>query len=94
MVRKQVYIEPEQDERLKRRAEQLGVTESELIRRSIDQFTRLGAHPPRDPAAGERLIALLDELDRELAERTPDPNDHYKFSREDAYAERLSRFLD
>jgi hypothetical protein len=34
MVRKQVYIEPEQDALLKRRAAQLGVTEAELIRRA------------------------------------------------------------
>ena len=36
MVRKQVYIEPGQDARLKRQAAQLGVTEAELIRRAID----------------------------------------------------------
>lgn len=36
MVRKQVYIERDQDARLKRYARALGVTEAELIRRGID----------------------------------------------------------
>ena len=37
MIRKQVYIRPAQDKALKERAERLGVTESELIRRGIDE---------------------------------------------------------
>jgi hypothetical protein len=36
MIRKQIYIEPEQDAMLKRRSRELGVTEAELIRRAID----------------------------------------------------------
>lgn len=37
MVRKQVYIEAEQDALLKKRAKELGVSEAELIRRGIEQ---------------------------------------------------------
>jgi len=37
MVRKQVYIEPRHERLLKTRAKQLGVTEAELIRRSLEQ---------------------------------------------------------
>jgi hypothetical protein len=37
MVRKQIYIESEQDARLKERARELGLTESEVIRRAIDE---------------------------------------------------------
>ena len=36
MVRKQVYIEPRHERLLKTRAKQLGVTEAELIRRSLE----------------------------------------------------------
>jgi hypothetical protein len=36
MVRKQIYITGDQDEALKNRAEQLGVTEAEVIRRALD----------------------------------------------------------
>ena len=34
MIRKQVYIEPEQEELLKRRAKELGISEAALIRQS------------------------------------------------------------
>ena len=37
MIRKQVYIEPRQDRRLKMLAKDLGVTEAELIRQGIDR---------------------------------------------------------
>ena len=86
-------VEPEQDRLLKRRAAEPGVTESDLIRRGIDQVTRMGVHPPRDSAAGQRLIALLDELDRRSAGVTTAPDDRYKLSRDDVYDERLRRFL-
>ena len=36
MVRKQVYIEPDQERALKQLAEESGLKESELIRRGID----------------------------------------------------------
>lgn len=38
MVRKQIYIEPRQEEFLKRRAKELEVSEAELVRRAIDQI--------------------------------------------------------
>jgi predicted DNA-binding protein len=37
MVRKQVYIEPRQEQLLKALARELGTTEAELIRRGIDR---------------------------------------------------------
>lgn len=55
MVRKQVYIEERQELRLKQRAELLGVTEAELIRRSLDRgLDDLSARRP-DPAAWARI---------------------------------------
>jgi hypothetical protein len=55
MIRKQVYLDPAQDALLKRQARELGLTESELIRRGIEQLAR-GAGPVRDDQA------WLDEL--------------------------------
>lgn len=52
-VRKQVYIEPHQDVLLKRLAKERGTTEAEVIRRAIDQHTRLLHFPRRDLAAWE-----------------------------------------
>lgn len=50
MIRKQVYIEPQQERLLKKRAKELAVTEAELIRQSLDQ--RLATVVPRRPNAG------------------------------------------
>jgi hypothetical protein len=40
MVRKQVYLDRRQDEILKAKAAETGPTESELIRRAIEQLAR------------------------------------------------------
>lgn len=93
MIRKQVYIGPEQNELLKRRTKELGVTESDFIRRSIDQVTRLGIHLLRDPAAWQRQTTLFEELRRRAEQATPEPDADYKWSREEIYDERLHRFL-
>jgi hypothetical protein len=50
MVRKQVYIESEQDDRLKRQAASEGTTESELIRRGIDLVTGKNEERRREEA--------------------------------------------
>jgi hypothetical protein len=59
MIRKQIYIRAEQDALLKRRAKALGVTESDVIRRAIEESdpgTRAG---PRDPKAWEELLQYI-----------------------------------
>ncbi len=58
MIRKQVYIEPEHEERLKRRAQQWGVTESELIRRGIEHVTRAPRQPVKDEQAWQDFLAF------------------------------------
>jgi len=64
MVRKQVYIEPEQDERLERRARSLGVTESELIRRGIDLVTAGPAPAADDEAEWQAELEFMRERGR------------------------------
>jgi hypothetical protein len=59
MVRKQIYLRADQDRRLKRLARELGVSEAELIRQSLDR-TVIGAVPTGgDPGAwaAERRLA-------------------------------------
>ena len=60
MVRKQVYLEPEQDREIKSEAKQRGVTEAEIIRE------RVSAHQSRrsfsrDPKLREELLAALQQ---------------------------------
>lgn len=60
MIRKQVYIKPAQEVLLKRAAQEMGVTESELIRRGIDEATST-VKGPRDPKAWEEALAFMEE---------------------------------
>ena len=86
MVRKQVYIEPEQDRLLKRRARELGVTESDLIRSGIDQVDRARAGLPLDRAAWEEELTFI----RERA-RVQELGRTRGWTREGLFQERLER---
>jgi len=61
-VRKQVYIEPHQEAILKRLAREQGITEAEIIRRAIDQHTRVLRFPRRDLTAWEKERAFIQSL--------------------------------
>ena len=87
MIRKQVYIEPIQDAGLKQRAIMLGVTEAEIIRRAIDRQISLLGPGVRDLSAWEREKAFIAK--RIGVSRGPGGR---RFSREDAYEERLERY--
>ena len=68
MIRKQVYIQPEQDKMLKRRARELGVSESDLIRRGIEQVERAGTNRIVDPLAWEEALSFIN---KRLAMKVP-----------------------
>ena len=61
MVRKQFYIERDQDERLKRKAKELGVSEAELVRRGIEKV--VGEESPEEARqqAWNELLAGMHE---------------------------------
>lgn len=86
MVRKQVYIEPGQDARLKRQAAQLGVTEAALIRRAIDQAGAAPRGLPLDPGAWEEAKSIIHER---LGITVPQTG--RSWTREELYEDRLER---
>lgn len=94
MVRKQVYIRPQQEEQLKRLAEQRAVTEAELIREALDvllqQSTPAGAVKslPPDEAAWQAILQSIRNL-------KPDPErtEPYRWNREELYEERMAKLL-
>ena len=86
MVRKQVYIEPEQDARLKRQAAQFGVTEAELIRRAIDQAGVAPRGLPLDQDAWEEAKGIIQQR---LGITVPQTR--RSWTREELYEERLER---
>ena len=85
-VRKQIYIEPRQEEMLKRQARELGVTQAELIRRCIDQIDRASVNLPPDQKAWEEARAVIQERMRIAA-----PQNDRTWTCEELYGERLRR---
>lgn len=89
MVRKQVYITPQQDADLKRRARELAVTESELIRQGIEQITSAD----RDDAGGRGRWEDALEFFRCRAEIPVLPETKpWKWNREEICEERINRY--
>ena len=86
MVRKQVYIEAAQEQFLKRRAKELGVTEADLIRRAIDALARTPAGPPFDPEAWTAIVESMEER-----ARVPIGGTGRTWTRDDLYEGRLGR---
>src|SRR6266542_3433554 len=89
MVRKQVYIELEQDRLLKQRSAELGVTESALIRKGIDHVTNGRDARPLDDQAWEEELAFIEERARTL----PATGGERGWTREEIYDERWNRRL-
>jgi hypothetical protein len=80
MIRKQIYIEPDQDEAIKREAYRRGLTEAEVIRRCIDRHMTDLDSEENDGTADELLLLL-----REREARLPTGGGTPNFYREDLY---------
>jgi len=62
MVRKQIYLEREQDEQIKRRAAEAGVSEAEIIRQMVGRCLDTPAVVPPGDDAWERELRFIDSL--------------------------------
>jgi hypothetical protein len=88
MIRKQLYIEPWQDELLKKRSRELGVTEAELMRRGIAQvLSDVDEREQRRQEAWNDIMAFIEKLKKIDA-----PQKDRDWTREEIYEERLSRY--
>lgn len=86
MVRKQIYIKLEQEKLLKQQAKELGVSEAELIRQSIERIGRTRAVLPLDQEAWQEELAFIyRRASQEAFGR------QRSWTREDLYEERLQR---
>lgn len=98
MIRKQIYIKPEQDEMLKRRAKELGISEATLIRLGIDRLTQSRSEPT-DKFAWEKELAFIRkrawEQSKALIKKRMAidvPQTGRDWTRDELYEERLERF--
>jgi hypothetical protein len=87
MVRKQIYIEPRQEEMLKRLSRELGVPEAEIIRHGIDEIARAARPGPLDRRAWEEEKAFITQRRRRRV-----PQTGRAWTREELYDDRLRRF--
>jgi hypothetical protein len=85
MVRKQIYIKPEQEAALKQKASKLGVSEADLIREYIDEgMQRLTASERKK--IWEEELAFIEERAKISV-----PQTGRKWTREELYEERVER---
>jgi hypothetical protein len=87
LIRKQIYIEPEQDVVLKRRARELGVSESEVVRRGIETIVGRVAMEERRAAALAELMKIWEERSNLIV-----PQTGRTWTRDDLYEERFERY--
>jgi CO/xanthine dehydrogenase Mo-binding subunit len=87
MIRKQIYLEPEQDKTLKAKAKALGISTAELIRRRITEPGRGVASYPTRPEAWEEELHFIAER-----ARLADLKKTRGWTRDELYEERLGRF--
>jgi hypothetical protein len=85
MVRKQIYIESVQDTRLKERARELGLTESEIIRRAIDDALDGSLHRTRAISAWNSALEFARSRANEPGAGSGGPRG---WTREELYDER------
>lgn len=86
MIRKQVYIQAEQQKRLKRLAKQRGVSEAAVVREGVDLALARGEEGILDPQAWEEELAFMRERDK-----LPTTGGKRTWTRDELYADRLSR---
>lgn len=89
MVRKQIYIQKSQEDRLKRVAEARGVSEAEIIRRALEsELRRAGYRLAYDDDAMKRLYQAMLDMDK----KPPIAQKERNWSRDELYEERMKRY--
>lgn len=90
MVRKQVYITRDQEQRLKRVARERGVPEAEVLREGLTRLLESEHQSKRTRAAWTTIEAFIQmQKERAREEETGTP---HKWKREEFYEDRLSRY--
>ena len=92
MIRKQLYITPEQDRALKQHAREQGVSEAALVREALDRHLH-GEDRPFLPEHRRQALEALIKGNEKLAGHLRFPKG-YTFDREEGYAERERRWYE
>jgi predicted secreted Zn-dependent protease len=84
MVRKQLYLKEAQDRALKRRAEELGISEAEVVRRALDEALFEYRGTSRRRALEAFLTRAAEVATTNLVTTNREP---YRFDRQELYEE-------
>lgn len=87
LIRKHIYLEPEQDAALTRRAHELGVSESEVVRRGIAILCQQASDAVRRADALAELVKTWEERSKLVV-----PHTERTWTRDDLYEERFERY--
>ena len=90
MVRKQVYITRDQEERLKRLAKERAVSEAGLLRESLDRLLEAEERSKHRRAAWAAIEAFIQRQEERLREE--ETGTGHKWKREEFYEDRLDRY--
>ena len=90
MVRKQIYIQENQEAQLKKIAEARGVSEAEIIRQALENELRYVGNyrSAYDSTSWQKVLDFWADLDK----RSPVPQRPRDWTRDDLYEERMSRY--
>jgi hypothetical protein len=89
MIRKQIYIQKRQEERLKKVAEARGISEAEIIRRALEiELRHARYHSAYNRDAWMRIRGFVMELEK----RAPARRRKRDWKREELYEERMKRY--
>ena len=91
MIRKQLYLEEAQDQALKQRARELGISEAELVRRALDVVLSPKGNGHLAVPRRAALTQLVSNAKR-ISEKHNFP-EGYRFNRDELYQEREERWL-
>jgi hypothetical protein len=86
MIRKQIYIAQEQEEQLKRRSKELGISEAALIRHCIQEAVDHPTSGEREKVRQELLASMKERAKIQV------PQTGRTWTREELYEERLERY--
>lgn len=88
MIRKQIYINQEQQNKLRNLAKQRGTSEAEIIRQAIERESII-----QERTGSEEETNSFDMMIKEALSNPQRPGGVYKFNREEIYQERQARWI-
>ncbi|MGQ9779366.1 MAG: ribbon-helix-helix domain-containing protein [Bacillota bacterium] len=79
MARKQIYLDPTSNERLKKLAKKRGVSEASLIREAVDAYLEKAEEAAAEPGKEDPLLRLVGIFQGELPPDAAVAHDRYLY---------------